>query len=91
MCYARKTGGHEFPACGRGRTRYDTPDTQKLQALVRQPKAPTLTQQFELKCRKASETDFGSTAFGIAAFADANNNCTVYISETGAIAAVARR
>jgi hypothetical protein len=64
---------------------------QMLPAPVQQPKAPTLTRQFDLKCRKASETDFGSMTFGIGVFADANSNCVLAISEKGMLAAEAAR
>jgi formylglycine-generating enzyme required for sulfatase activity len=52
------------------------------------PKPPGLTHQLELKCHKAGEIERGSLAFGIAVFADVNSDCTVYLSEKGAIAAV---
>src|SRR5262245_36576659 len=67
------------------------PGKQKLPAPLGKPQPPTLMQEFDLKCRKASENDFGSHSFGIATFADPNSDCTVYISESGAIAAVSKR
>jgi hypothetical protein len=60
----------------------------KLQ--VPQPKPLVLTDQFDLKSRKASEASFDSLSFGVAIFTDANSDCNVYISEKGAIAALAR-
>jgi hypothetical protein len=66
------------------------PDKKKLRPPLGKPKPPTLVRQFTLKCREASEKDFGSLTFGIASFVDPNSDCTVYISEKGSIAAVAK-
>jgi formylglycine-generating enzyme required for sulfatase activity len=65
------------------------PGKGQLQAPLRLPQTPILLHQFDLKCRKAGETEFGGMAFGVAAFADRSTACTLYISEKGTIAAVA--
>jgi hypothetical protein len=65
------------------------PGKVALPAPLPNPKPLTLTHQFDLKCRKAAEKEFGPLAFGVAAYVDANTDCTLYISEKGALAAVA--
>lgn len=62
---------------------------EKLQPPPGQAKPPALKQQFELKCRRADEATFKDLAYGVATFTDATSACTLYITEKGAIAAVA--
>ncbi len=54
---------------------------------------PVLTHGLDLKCRKFGQTDFGkgTPLYGVEVFNDDNTGCTVYICETGAISAVARK
>lgn len=56
-------------------------------------KGPRWSHGLDLKCRKGGETDFTKTTakYGIEVFVDENNGNLIYISETGAIAVVARK
>jgi hypothetical protein len=53
-------------------------------------KNPVWKSGYEIRVRKAGETDFGkdSKKFGIEVFQDENNGNLIYLSETGSIAVV---
>jgi hypothetical protein len=60
-----------------------------MPALAKPPKAPVWNHAFDLKCRSTKQPKFDvARSFGIEVFRDANNDQGIYISETGAIAAV---
>jgi hypothetical protein len=66
---------------------------EKLQAPTDNPSEPIFTHGLDLKCRRYGETDWkkDTPLFGIEVFADNNTGSLIYIIDTGAIAATAKK
>ncbi len=70
------------------------PNKKSLTAPTKEPPAePVWTHGLDLKVREAGKKDFtkDTPLFGVEVFNDENTGCTIYICETGAIAAVPKQ
>jgi hypothetical protein len=69
------------------------PGKQNLAVPTKDPSEPKFTHGLDLKCRRFGDKDWDKNTplFGIETFNDDNTGCTIYIIETGAIAAAPKQ